>query len=389
MVNQLDSNNYAGAGGIAVAPKEQAHHTGQVSLARQSSGQVPAVSGSHYDSVQAMRALSVFAVVLFHVAMRQRQDFPQSDLRLAYPLSLIGHCGVDLFFIISGFIIATVNWRNFGKLAAIKEYAMKRLIRIFPIYWLTSVPLLLIGLPVRLDWKSMLGALALLPHYAARINIVAWSLSYEILFYASFAVALVFPARFLPFWVGLWFCLIVGDGLFPGAFTHASIVQDFLRPLNLEFVLGLGIAILVRKNLLFKKPKLVLLIGIAGLAAAMALKHFGPNPYPEYDGRMRAMLFGIPCALLLYAAIIFESFGKFVYPRLVLLIGDASYSIYLVHFGLIQLLMLNPVATHLGKAYQLLLWEMFVVAAVLGTGVFVHLKLEKPIMQELKVRLMP
>jgi len=388
MIKNSPPDNKTMAQPAAVLVHPESHTSKQAVLAKQAVAGELLVRRTHYDSVQAMRALSVLAVILYHVAMRQRQDFSHSNLTLAYPISLIGHCGVDLFFIISGFIIATVNWGSFGKPKAIRDYGVKRLIRIYPVYWLTSLPLLVLGCATAFDWKSIVGAIVLLPHYADRINLVAWSLSYEILFYAVFALFLLGSERLLPIFMGLWFFCIVGDGLVPVVLKHFSIVQNFFRPLNIEFILGLSVACFVRKNLFFKKPWLLVVIGLVGLVGAMALKHFGANPYPEYDGRVRALIFGVPAALLLYAAIVAESMNKFVCPKLILLVGDASYSIYLVHFELIRALMLNNIVRSFCRPLEFILWELLVVTIVLAVGSLIHLRIEKPMLTVLKHRLL-
>lgn len=341
---------------------------------------------AHFDSVQAMRAYSVIAVVLFHIAMRQRQDFPSSGLHLTYPLSLIGHAGVDLFFIISGFIITTVNWHGFGRPAAIVDYLLKRIIRIFPLYWLTGLPMLLYAMTQNIDFKSAIGAFFLLPHYAGRVNQVAWSLAYEILFYAVFAVFLLLPRRRLLIGVGIWLSLIAANCMFPHAFKHPGMFQTFLRPLNLEFILGIGVALLIQMKAVYNHPRLLIGLGILGAALVAALKHYGPNPYPEYDGAVRALLFGVPAALILYGAISLECLGRFNTSKTVLLLGDASYAIYLVHFSLIQVLMLNPLALSIRQPTDLFLWEVAVFAIVLFLGVLIHLQIEKPILRKLKRR---
>jgi peptidoglycan/LPS O-acetylase OafA/YrhL len=344
------------------------------------------VSRGHFDSVQVMRALSVIAVVLFHVAMRQRQDFPHVALPLTYPQSLMGHAGVDLFFIISGFIITTVNWNEFARTSAIRSYIAKRFIRVLPLYWLTALPMIPLAMAQNLDFKSAIGALLLLPHYASRINQVAWSLAYEILFYAVFAVFLLFPRRFLPLCLTAWLLLIAANNAAPHMLSHFAWLGNFLRPLNLEFVLGITIAALIQARIFFRRPRLLICLGIIGILAVAALKHFGPNPYPEYDGKMRALLFGVPCALVLYGAIVIECLGKTAYSKLLLLLGDASYSIYLVHFVLIQLLMLNPIIAAVKNPAAFFLWELLVIVLVLAAGVLIHLKVEKPLLRTLKHR---
>jgi exopolysaccharide production protein ExoZ len=338
----------------------------------------------HYDSVQAMRAYSAFAVVLFHIVMRQRQDFHHIGLPLTYPLYLMGHAGVDLFFIISGFIITTVNWKLFAQRSALQDYIFKRLIRIYPLYWLTTLPLIPAAIYGVFNLKKTAAALFLLPQYASSINPVAWTLAYEILFYAVFALFLIFSRRVLPVCVGTWVFLIMFKRAFPNLVGHFSYIGPFLRPLNLEFIFGIAIAALVQAKILFRHPKLLIFIGIVGIAAVAALKHFGPDPYPEYDGAKRAILFGAPCALILYGTIALECLKNSSYPKFVLLIGDASYSIYLTHFTLIRLLMLNPITSTVTDPVLFLLLEACIAIAVTLAGVLVHLKLEKPMLKGLK-----
>ena len=145
-------------------------------------------TSSKIDSLQAIRGFAAIGVLMFH-------GTEMIHTKLGYlpmnNLSIVGFSGVDVFFVLSGFIIL---YTSFGK-TSISNFIKKRIIRIYPIYWVVTV--LLISLYFispspdqahKGDLGVILGSLSLFPqeHYVVG---VAWTLTYEVIFYLVFAVS--------------------------------------------------------------------------------------------------------------------------------------------------------------------------------------------------------
>src|SRR5882672_247790 len=152
------------------------------------------------DSVQALRALAALCVVVYHVDFVGRGAF-----------------GVDIFFVISGFIICHVTAKDHD------GFLRKRLIRIVPLYWAGTLCLYCLGLvaPRLLQSEPTLSGLVnslLFIPYAKEggrvypILFLGWTLNYEMFFYALFACALALNRRLAPITVCAALVVLVAAG---------------------------------------------------------------------------------------------------------------------------------------------------------------------------------
>jgi exopolysaccharide production protein ExoZ len=250
-------------------------------------------------SIQCLRALAACSVVLFHA----------THTRFA-----VGAAGVDLFFVISGFIMATVG---VGRSAG--EFLRDRAWRIFPLWFVAVIPWLVAFRPTgpRL-WVS----LTFWPIYGGQFYYspltVGWTLSFELLFYLAFALAL-WSRPLVPLTAFALCC--VGGAVFGGA------LLGFLgSPVIFEFLAGVVIAKLP------KRPALALpcILAAAAILAANHLPLYLRAVVLTPDLAIwRLLLWGVPGALLVYGALSAEPW--FVKAGPLVLLGDASYSIYLFH----------------------------------------------------------
>src|ERR1039457_1883087 len=186
-------------------------------------------------SIQHLRAVAALMVVAFH-AIVSRWNAPQvEDLAL----------GVDIFFVISGYIMmATTRTMRPG------EFAYKRLVRIVPMYWLmTAVLLAAVGIHffrhTVVTPQYVTKSFLFIP-YIGREGILApllgpgWTLNVEMFFYLIFTAALLLPYRLrLPTVGALFVTMVVA-----GAFVHMTTPALWLytRPRLLEFVIGMALA---------------------------------------------------------------------------------------------------------------------------------------------------
>lgn len=275
-----------------------------------------------YNNAQGLRAIAASLVLSTH-----------SGILVGMPpeLKWLGHAGVDIFFVISGFIICQVAAHSdHGAL----EFLARRLWRVFPLYWVVlavSATFSFFGFSVGYDgipWNSAADYIFLLEP-GNRLVPQAWTLVFELYFYVSIAVILLFVPRrhfyrALAIWTVAEIALIVVRGP-NGGHPHTN-------ALSLEFALGCFIAWLNDRGFVARG----LIAGAIGLALFAAgdwwcvhIQPDGPTPLP------RLLMFGVGSALCLYALISFERRGAMTFARPLVRLGDASYSLYLWHFPMI------------------------------------------------------
>ena len=314
------------------------------------------------ESIQALRALAAVLVAYCHSIDVQMQ-FSVSRQQRFYYLENFGAIGVDLFFVISGFIITLVARQYVGTKQGLR-FLSKRFIRINPIYYVASLlfeaivllktlsllpanvafGLFASGLPASLVDTLLIVPSSGRPLAYTPFLIVGWTLAFEWIFYALF---------FLLIWSrtphkaeGL--CVQIILLVIAGSLFHVTDYRlVFLtNPILLEFLLGVAICwVYLRVQ---KVPRwvsiLCLLIGLAGYAYSVRFG-FGniSELLPVLTGRAslrRVLWWGVPSAFLAAGCIFLEMGGQLrsVWRnRWLRQTGDASYSIYLVHLSVFHL----------------------------------------------------
>ncbi|WP_349569845.1 acyltransferase family protein [Azotobacter salinestris] len=278
-------------------------------------------------SIQALRAFAAWLVV-FHHFMQVFFDF-KADTLAGHLLSTRGQVGVDIFFVISGFVIYLASA---GKPIASKRFILDRLIRIVPAYWIfTLLTASIIYFDARVmpvyavDPITLLKSLLFIPAQNPGgfgfypVLPVGWTLNFEMMFYILFALALCAGRRHRA-WVTALLVLALSGWL-----AHQSLVSSFYtNPVIYEFLLGIGLAVIYRRGWLPALSGRMLLAPalIAASATAMILWFDDRHPY-------RWLTWGVPGAALVAAMISMEHLfnGSQVLRKL----GDWSYSVYLLH----------------------------------------------------------
>lgn len=201
-------------------------------------------------SVQALRGIAALLVVLFHLNAMFREGAPWS--RDIGEFWARGFAGVDMFFVISGFIMVYVTRDLAPSLKAAGRFLYDRITRIYPLWWAFALLMMAYfytayGSPAPPDKAAgnavlpyIAKSLFLLPQASDPVLGVGWTLIHEMLFYILFAAGLLLPRKILPIWLGLWTAIII-----VAAFVMATqplhaknMVQLFVSPLNVEFILG-------------------------------------------------------------------------------------------------------------------------------------------------------
>jgi exopolysaccharide production protein ExoZ len=288
-------------------------------------------------SIQVLRAIAVIAVVYCHAFATGR-----------------GSAGVDLFFVISGFIIARVSRDR-----PAREFANARFWRIYPIYLLAVLPSVL--------WQFRFGSgltqrvaatLTLWPiwggEYQQPLLPVAWSLYFEVLFYLAITTWLFSRRAALAAAAGVAILALLDPG-------PAS--AFLLSPIILEFIAGYGLARVQRFHL--AAPALVL--GCL-LLFCSARQFEAATMLDPMANSLRALLFGVPAVMTVYGALGLERVFRSRWADPLVWIGDASYSIYLIH--------LYPLNALAGSSPAM---PAIRFAAGLAVGLVVYRLLERPL----------
>ena len=271
----------------------------------------------------------------------------------------VGGAGVDVFFVISGFIMMFAC--RDGMPAA--EFLRARFVRIVPFYWL----MILVSAPVWTDPSvgRVIATTLFWPTQDSRgwwLPAVGqgWTLTYEILFYAGVAVVLPLPARARALALtaaAAALCLVQAVSA-PAAFGTLGISASAF----VEFVMGVWLYLIWRTGRLRGCGLSYCVLGCLAIAMTLA------QPAMPW----RVIVWGIPALCIVTGALLLEGRALRLAARLSLL-GDASFSIYLVH----------PLVIHmfipLVKPLPLPLALMALVAACAVVGIVVHYWVEQPI----------
>jgi peptidoglycan/LPS O-acetylase OafA/YrhL len=281
------------------------------------------------QSIQVLRFAAALAVIAFHLGYLLWGN--SSFFDEIRPIARSGFAGVDMFFVISGFIIfmvsTKIDWSQ-GALPAAFGFAFRRAARIYPLYWLcflVSTALIIAGAAQVFNSTWTLDnwtANALLFSTYNRQVPVAWTLAYEIYFYACFSAVLLFGPRFYLPALCLWaagsvIAIVLNYALPPGMADGSWRTAIWSNALVLEFVMGVVVASLIARG--YRRGAWLALIGSVPF---LVLGHYGGESY-------RAVTFGPGAALIVYGLVSLELQDRLVSMRYVAWLGDASYSLYL------------------------------------------------------------
>ena len=247
--------------------------------------------------------------------------------------------GVDMFFVISGFIMELTAGGEVRPVAGAKEFLSRRAMRLLPLYWsLTAIAYataLAFGESVHttVNLRQFLLSLVLLPStrpdgQAFYVISVAWTLTYEVYFYLLFAMLLRVEAVTRVATLAAIFAasVIIGGVAQP----VAPLARDVVDPILLEFVAGCLLAILVRRGHGLGRPA-------ASLAAVVAIAWMLLEFDVVVPGALRVVLWGGPAWLLVAAVVLAKNVSSSRLEALLTYLGDISYSLYLSHFFAVAL----------------------------------------------------
>jgi exopolysaccharide production protein ExoZ len=274
-------------------------------------------------TIQYLRGVAALLVVWHH----QQGQVPGISQYL--PQLNFGVSGVDLFFVISGFIMVLTTD---GKAVTPWQFLRRRLERVVPLYWLLTLTVALLATLKPELFKTtltplyhVLGSLFFVPHFspghpgiAWPLIVPGWSLNYEMFFYLLFACSLMLPQRWRSASLLVTLFGLVGVGMVFGPFESAA-AQVYTRYLMVEFASGMLLAqAWLRGRLVFPLSVAWLMISVGSIM----LFFRGEPPLHEYTEVLGAT--AVVCGALHPSLMRWRS-------RFWQQLGDASYSIYLTH----------------------------------------------------------
>ncbi|MCD9249002.1 acyltransferase [Escherichia coli] len=296
-------------------------------------------------SIHYIRGIAALLVVLFHFREELNNVYPFRTL--GDSLFINGYVGVDLFFIISGFVIALSTKSD----PSIKGFLLKRFFRIYPLYFLCMLLVIFLWrkeidvaiiksfLFIPLDFSKPA------PWYGYSVIITAWTLTYEIVFYLIFSISMLVSWKHRVLTCSLFILLL--NATLQLLFTHGItldpykgivlpesypliaiyIIKTLSSPLIFEFVLGSLLYLILGSGELTKKVnstfvKFAFYCSIVGMVAFYISSSDGAH------GVLNAGLYSFFVILL---AITYEQKFKLGYSRILFWFGNISYSLYLIH----------------------------------------------------------
>ncbi len=274
-----------------------------------------------------------------------------------------GDIGVDLFFVISGFIMFYIIDLRPNKSSL--SFFLDRYLRIAPIYYLFTLLYVLSGFATITDFNQIIQSLTFIKYFETSPLLgIGWTLEYEFTFYSICALSLFLFKKmssrkyFIIF--SLFAFFIVFDLL---------IYNDKLYGHFLEFFFGTLIYELYKKKIFYVNRTFTL----GSLLLLSVLLILGHNYYSTIDfPYLRFLVFGFPSAIILYLALSNEK--KWPLNKLLSILGDASYSIYISHTFIFNWLYK---ISHINR-HESLYFDIIIFFAGIFFGVLVYYMIEKP-----------
>ncbi|MFJ2988177.1 acyltransferase family protein [Collimonas sp. NPDC087041] len=260
-----------------------------------------------------------------------------------------GAMGVDLFFLISGFIMVCTTWSNDGSLKSYIEFYIKRFSRVFPVYAAITILVLIIEAIAAassyfdINFSGLIKALAFMPQgdrangpiYGQLPLSVGWTLNYEMYFYLIFGVSLLF--RRLR-WIALLSIAVITLVAIPFV-TRSGVSTDTYKALNYSivylnlitnpiiwlFIAGAGIGIAYKSTLVIPS-KFWAKIAVSTAATLVVWQYLS-----QYRADHGIFMWGLSLVPLMLILTVASKIMKIPTHPMLVRLGDISFSLYLVH----------------------------------------------------------
>lgn len=338
------------------------------------------------DSLQVCRAVAALLVVLCHFSINSNIFLGHE---LFHSFFNFGHAGVSFFFVLSGFIICYTHWIDIGSnTSMLKKYIYKRITRIYPSY----LPILLVVTLMYLFFGGIskdthaaitpimfIKNIFLVSYDHALIVSVAWTLQYEIIFYAFFAFFILnknIGKALLIIWVSS--IVLFNLSLIT---LESSFLKFALNLYTIQFLMGCAIAYIIKKyNRYVIAPRLILWTGIMGFIG------IGIHENYNHASNTTSTLFAVFSSLIILGLAHLETIKPIRCSRFLVFLGGASYAIYLTHNTLLSVLfrMAQHFPLHQIPLLRFYLLTLFILATAVGLACAYYKYFEGPILNFLR-----
>jgi exopolysaccharide production protein ExoZ len=298
-------------------------------------------------SLQALRAIAALLVVARH----------------SWQSVLVGGAGVDLFFVISGFTMVYASQKDFGHKESIVPFLTRRFMRIYPTYWACTLLMILCGEKVTTEILKYSFSLALGGNGPFILD-PAWTLAYEVFFYIIFSIWLFLPLAYAVAAAIASLLVVVLGG------QDTFIIGSYSNPIILEFGAGVVVGAAYCKGVRLGMSPMLATLGLGlVLFATFSILRYEP-------GTMWARLitWGVASVFVVSALVLGPPIAA-LKNKFLQLLGDASYSIYLIHWVIMYGIAKTP-------HYKL---ASFLLSAFCGAGFYILA--EKPFLAYAKSKI--
>ena len=267
------------------------------------------------QSIQILRGFAALLVVIYHIRAMEALAIANNGLTespLLNGLVTNGYAGVDLFFVISGFIMVHVTTGVRAGVKSALDFLFARVTRIYPIWWIFAALMTAmfivsngLGYSGGLEHASegqpltpyMIKSFLLAPQPAHPVLGVGWTLVHEMYFYLVFTLFLLVPRRFWHWGLLVWGAAIVSASFFGLTKPIAGDISALIfYPMTMEFIMGAAVGLAVSGGLAWRSG-VVTLIGTLWLLASLTFQGAEDDNLLMWG---RVVWFGLPCTLLVY-----------------------------------------------------------------------------------------
>lgn len=336
------------------------------------------------DSIQVLRAIAALLVVFCHAATEVGGGHAALAPQLWPLVNAKGQFGVDIFFVVSGFVMMyIVSGRRLGRETA-TWFISDRIVRVVPLYWMATLLSIAIGLllpalkhknfyPLTYVLRSLFFVPSSNPVTGAPEPVLGlgWTLNFEMFFYVVLSIVLLLGIRrvYLAM-AGIFVTLVaLGAWLKP----EYLVLRGWTHTIILEFVFGVLFAQLRVSGFRIGVPAQIALI-VAGVAGWMLMGLPAEGPFD-----MRGLVWGPPAAAIFAGVVLGRR--EIAYPKLLMLIGDASYSLYLTHLFIMRASSLVVNQLPVSPALRVVLFFAVFIPGAIGFAILSYRKFEMPTMR--------
>lgn len=332
------------------------------------------VQSKNLPSLQILRFVAAFSVVLFHLGSGMAVEFGWISNVFDF-----GTLGVDIFFVLSGFIISYTANPDRG----IGYFAIRRFARVVPLYWLLTLAVIAIATlkpsllnSTTVTFEAVVKSMLFIPYEKSSgavqpLLFLGWTLCYEMFFYVIYATCLLWKKKADMICVGVFLAILAAHALWP---KGSVLWRFYTNPIVFEFALGILLCKAYLHWNAFRQGSALASIGLIALAVILY------PPLNAYMGQFNVTAPGL-FAIMIVAAFLFwkapQADGQNIVLSSLVLFGNASYGLYLMHPYLIQ-----ASIKLLGKSLSLPVFSALMVLTALATvalSVVVFALVEKPI----------